>query len=408
VRDLAATIERWWRDGETVALATLVAVHGSAPRLPGAMLAVTRGGRLAGSVSGGCVESDVIRRAREVLDGSRGADVATYGIATETGLEVGLSCGGEIDVLIEPLVAGEAWQSLFRAFAEGRPTAVAVAIEPAVLRGRRLFVIGESHGAAHATAGPCDASRGGDRDEPQTIDSIAATSEGERSERPGGDRNRTEVVGSISAAIDGEVSERARALLRDGGSTLMSLPSEGADASVFVAGFPRAATLFIVGATHTAEPLCRMAKELGFDVTIVDPRSAFASAERFPAADRIVVEWPQRAFSELGLDESSYVVTLTHDPRFDLPALRAALRAQVRYVGAMGGRTTHAKRRGKLEAEGFDTDALDRIHGPIGLDVGARTPQETAVAIIAEMLAVRAGRDGKPLTQGRGPIHAAR
>jgi xanthine dehydrogenase accessory factor len=164
--------------------------------------------------------------------------------------------------------------------------------------------------------------------------------------------------------------------------------------------------MFIVGATHAAVPLCRMANELGFWVAVIDPRGAFVRPERFPEADQVVSAWPGPALEEAALDAGSFVVTLTHDPKVDLPALAQALASPAGYIGAMGSRRTHRERVARLREQGFDDDALARIRGPVGLDLGSRSPEETALAILAEMVAVRNRRDAKPLFEGRGRIHA--
>lgn len=358
MRDILAHLDGWRRENEEVALATVVRLRGSAPRLPGARLCVTRSGRMVGSVSGGCVESDVFERAMAVLRSGKPV-VATYGIADELGFQAGLSCGGSIDVLIEPFVASAAWQAVRGAVEHLRPAALAVALAPASLLGRKLAILGDG----------------------QTVD-------------------------SIDPAVDTAAAAEARRLLQRGGTRVLTYAWHGEEAQVFVEAFPPPLRLLIVGATHTAVALCRMAKSLGFRVSVVDPRSTFATQERFPDADELIREWPHDVVRQFSLDVYSYVVVLSHDPKFDVPALAQALQSDARYVGVIGSRGTHERRKAKLRDEGFEDADFERLRAPIGLDIGARTPEEIALAILAEMLAVRAGRDGRPLRERQRPIHA--
>ena len=378
MRDLLAELGRWRSAGEAIALATLVRVHRTAPRLPGARMAVTASGRIAGSVSGGCVEGDVAERARAVLASGRPA-LARYDIADELGLAVGLSCGGAIDVLIEPFAADAAWDALRAALDERRPAALCTALAPAALLGRRLAIVGADRDtSAPGTAGP---NRTADR--PDAL----------------------RVVGSIDPTLDGELAARATPLAGRGGTTELTIDGAPGAATVLVEGFPPAARLAIVGATHTAIALARLATEVGYHVIVVDPRGAFTTPERFPGVE-IVAAWPAEALAAIGLDAWTSVVTLTHDPKFDVPALAAALRSPAPYVGALGSRRTHAGRQERLRAEGFGADDLARIHAPIGLDLGGRAPAEIALAILAEMQAVRHGRAAGMLRARSTPIHA--
>jgi xanthine dehydrogenase accessory factor len=313
---------------------------------------------MAGSVSGGCVENDVFERAMQVLDGGQPV-VASYGIADELGFQVGLSCGGSIDVLIEPFTATEAWQALRQAVESQRPAALAIGLTPTSLLGRKLAVLGDD------TA-----------------------------------------VGSIDPSLDQQVAAEARRLLLEGGTRVLALPWRGEESTIYIEAFPPPLRLFIVGATHTAIALCRMAKGLGFRVSVIDARSTFASGERFPDADEVLRAWPDDVLDEATLDAYSYVVVLTHDPKFDLPTLARALRSGARYIGAMGSKDTHERRKAHLRQQGFTEADLARIRAPIGLDIGGRTPEEIALAILAEILAVRYGRDGRALGERRTAIHA--
>jgi xanthine dehydrogenase accessory factor len=356
MKEVLEEVDRWQRDAERVALATVVRVRGSAPRPPGARLWVTGSGRIAGSVSGGCVESDVVERAREVLDSGRPA-LVTYGIADEAGFQVGLSCGGSIDVLVEPFTGAGPWRTIRAALGERRPAALAVGLTPEALLGRMLAVSADG------------------------------------------------TVGSIDTRLDGPVAVESRSLLARGGTRVVSLPLGAAEATVFVEAFPPQLRLIIIGATHTAIALSRMARQLGFRVTVIDARSAFATSERFPDVDEIIRGWPDEALGRADLDGYTFVVILAHDPKFDVPALLRTLRSDVRYIGIIGSRSTHERRRQALLAEGVAAAELDRIRAPVGLDIGAQTPEEIALAILAEMLAVRSGRDGRPLKERQAPIH---
>jgi len=332
MKELAKDLERWHGRGEKVALATVVSARRSAPRPIGSKLAVSESGELAGSVSGGCVEGDVFGQAREVLAGLE-PRLLEYGISDEQAFEVGLPCGGDIEVF--------------------------VAEEDPALSARLLEVI----------------ERGG---------------------------RATQVV-----AIRGDrVGEQA--LLVEGGQgvgdpSLASLP----EGDLFVQQFGPPPRLVVVGAVDTAEALCATAKLIGWRTVVVDARGKFATPERLPSADEIVLEWPQEAFAQLGLDRDDAVVVLTHDEKFDQPALKGALESDAFYVGALGSRRTQTKRLEKLREAGVAEGSFDRILGPCGLDIGAESPAETALSVLAEIMAVRAGRGGGSLKDSKGAIHAA-
>ncbi|MFN8624778.1 MAG: XdhC/CoxI family protein [Candidatus Binatia bacterium] len=359
MREILTDLDRWSAAEEDIAMATLVRVRGSAPRLPGARLCVTRSGKMAGSVSGGCVENDVCDRAIDVLD-SRRPTIATYGIADELGFEIGLSCGGSLDVLIEPFVPDAVWQALRQAVDGQRPAVLCIGLAPAELLGRKLVVLA--------------------------------------------DRRRR---GSLAPELDEAVTAEALRLLSKGGTTAIDVPWHTHVATVFVESLPPPERLFVIGATHAAAALCRIAKGFGFQVTVVDARGTYATRERFPEADVLVRSQPGPVLASATLDPSSYIVVLTHDPKFDIPALTQALRSPARYIGVMGSRSTHARRRERLVEEGFGPADLARIRAPIGLDIGARTPEEMALSILAEMVAAKYGADGRALAAKHGAIHAA-
>ncbi len=341
IKEILPDLDLWLGRGEEIAIATVVRVQRSAPRPPGARLCVTRSGLMSGSVSGGCVEADVFERAMQVLDTGK-PEVAKYGIADELGFEVGLSCGGSIEVLIEPFSISAEWETL-RGCAENDRVAVnAVGLAPKPLLGRRLV----------------------------------------RS-----DSGQT--VGSVAPAIDGALVDEGESLLKAGGTRVVTLPWPGEDAQVYLEAFLPAPRLLVVGATHTAMSLCRLAAEVGFLVTIIDVRTALATSERFPDAKEIVHAWPEEALTQVPLDSYSSLVVLTHDPKFDVPALASGLRSEAQYIGAQGSRATHEGRRQQLRQQGFSNAELDRIRAPIGLDIGSRTPAELALSILAEVLAVQ-------------------
>ena len=350
MREVLADLERWLRRSERIALATLVDVRGSAPRLPGARFCVTGGGEVSGSVSGGCIEADLFEQAMEVLESDRPA-VVQYGISDELAFEVGLSCGGEIEVLVEPFRADGLWEMLRDALIERRGSVLAVGLTPGALTGRRLVVLDDGT-----------------------------------------------VAGSIHEDLDDAIAREARSLLESGGSRRRSFQAPDGECAVFLEAFRPPAHLYLLGAAFVAPPLARMASEAGFRVTVIDPRAAFATRERFPSADEVVVGWPDEALGRAALGPHSYIVMLLHDEKFDVPALLPALASDACYVGVLGSRRTHARRLDQLRGHGVGEAALARLRAPIGLDLGGREPAEIAISILAEMLAVRYGR-----TTGRPP-----
>ena len=346
MKEILGDIERWRRAGERFALATVVATRRSAPRPPGAKLAVSSGGELAGSVSGGCVENEVYGVAQEVLEGGE-PRLLTYGISDDQALEVGLPCGGEIDVFVE-----EADQELvdrLRRVIEDEGRAV-------------LFTVVEGNGL-------------GDR-------WLAVKGED------------TNAPPELAAEVDD--------LLRSGRSAV--LEHEGR--KVFAEVLEPPARLVVIGAVDTAEALCSAAKQLGWRTIVVDARAKFATPERIPSADELVVGWPDEALEQVAPDYATAVVVLTHEDRFDVPALQRALATEAFYIGALGSRRNQERRHERLLEAGVEEHELERISGPSGLDIGAVSPAETAVSILAEILARRAGRAGGPLQTAAGRIHA--
>jgi len=317
VRDLLPTLVRWQAAGRRVAIATVVERRGSAPRDPGASLALNDLGEIAGSVTGGCVEPSVIREAQEVLEGGE-PRLREYGIADDTAFEVGLACGGTVGILIAPLDMTIV-PALARAVENDRPAALTL-----VASGDRI--------GAH-----------------------------ELHEHP---------AGAVARLVEA------------GESALADLEGE----TVFVHALGPRPAMYVFGAIDHAAALARVGKLLGYRVTVCDARAAFVTPERFPEADELVVEWPDRFLRRAPVDAGSVICVLTHDEKFDVPALIAALETPAVYIGAMGSKVTTADREERLRAEGVDDAGLGRIHAPIGLAIGARSPEEVAVAIGAEIV----------------------
>ncbi len=356
MRELLETVREWQSEGATLGRAVVVRTFGSAPRPEGATLVVTADGRLAGSVSGGCVEG----AAFEEIQAARAAGVSRvirYGISDEQAWDVGLACGGTIDVLVEPYV---------------RPEVVAAA----GLRAGSVVVIPLPADAPPAEFGPHSPGAG---EPPGT--SLAVADDGSLAGTTG--------VPETDAAI----AQAARTLLARGGSATVT----AAGRQFFLEGYPAAPRLVIVGAVQVAMPLARMARELGYETVVVDGRAAFATPERFPDVDRLVVGWPDEVADEIGLGPNDAVAVLTHDVKFDEPAIVEGLRRGCRYVGAVGSKRTQADRRARLRAAGVTDAELARLRGPIGLDLGGRAPAETALAIMAEVVAERYGGSGVPM-----------
>jgi xanthine dehydrogenase accessory factor len=359
MRELLETLATWRRDGVDVGRAVVVRTFGSAPRPEGAVLLAGADGRIAGSVSGGCVEGaafEEIERARR--DGV--SRVIRYGISDEQAWDVGLACGGTIDVLVEPVV---------------RPEVVAAGVD--VEHGRAIVtpLPADSPGPAF---GPHEPGAG----EP-AAPSLVVGEDGSLS-------------GSLGdPALDAELVRSGLEALASGTSRTVELGGR----SLFVEAYPVRPRLVVVGAVQVAIPLVALARELGYETAVIDGRAAFATPERFPHADRLVVGWPDEVAEEIGLGPADAVAVLTHDVKFDEPAIVEALRRGCRYVGAVGSRKTQADRRERLLAAGVSADELARLRGPIGLDLGGRAPAETALAIMAEIVADRHAGTGRPMRE---------
>lgn len=342
MRQIAKELLAWRASGERVAIATVVRVTGSAPRPPGATLLAAPGARIAGSVSNGCVEADVYESALAVLE-SGAARVIRYGISDELAFTVGLSCGGQIDVLVEPVTVLH--EQVAAAVHAGRSAVLASVIAPDGRAGTR---------GAWIDGAPVEGS------DPALL--------------------------GLEAAV--------RDALRAGTSRAV----DSAGNVVFLAVVAAPPLVAIVGASDVAMSLARLASALGHRVVVADPRTALANRERFPDDVELVNAWPDEALGRLALDATAALVVLSHDEKFDHPALLAALRSSAGYIGAIGSRRTNEQRFAWLRAQGFGDADIARIHAPIGLDIGASGAEETALAIIAEIVAVRRGRTGGMLS----------
>jgi xanthine dehydrogenase accessory factor len=374
VRDVLDELLPWWRAGRPVGMATVTATFRSAPRLPGASMLVGPDGEAVGSVSGGCVEGAVYDVAQQVMR-DRTPVHQQYGVSDADALAVGLTCGGVLDVFVE-VVDEQSFPDLDEVAAdigEGRPVAVATIVghDAADRIGRRLVVRME-----------------GD-------------------ERP--------AQGSLgSARADDAVTADARGLLAQGTSATLHYGADGQrrgdEMAVFVASYAPKPRMLVFGAIDFAAAVARLGSFLGYHVTVCDARPVFATAARFPEADDVVVAWPHKYLAreaEAGrLDDRTVVCVLTHDPKFDIPLLEVALRLPpLAYIGAMGSRRTVDDRHARLRAAGLTEAEMGRLSSPTGLDLGARTPEETAVSIAAEIIALRWGGDGGRLNAASGPIH---
>ncbi|WP_406510549.1 XdhC family protein [Streptomyces sp. NBC_00212] len=370
--DLAGELRRWVEKGRDFAVATVVAVGGSAPRRPGAALAVDSAGTAIGSVSGGCVEGAVYELCGQALQDGRPVR-ERFGYSDEDAFAVGLTCGGVIEVLVTPVTAAapdrEVLCAALSAAAEGETAALARVVDgPGGLLGRALFVRSD------------------------------ASYEGTLGGRPESARTAADL---------------AHALLEAGrtGTFALECTDEGVDEgplTFFVESLVPPPRMIVFGAVDFASALVRTGKFLGYHVTLCDARPVFATRARFPEADEVVVDWPHRYLRRTGTDGRTVLCVLTHDAKFDVPLLEEALRLPVAYVGAMGSRRTHEDRERRLREVGVTEGELARLRSPIGLDLGARTPEETALSIAAEIIALREGGTGAPLTGARTPIHRDR
>lgn len=353
----------WLADGRRVVAATLVERIGSAPLDPGAEMVVDDLGRIEGTVTGGCVESDLLTVAEEVLAGGA-PRVVRYGVSDDDAFEVGLMCGGTVSVFVHELRQADrpVLEAIARARTAGEPVAVATLMSGAEA-GAKLAIL------------------------------------------PGG------VIGSTGIdLLDHNLEREARGLLETGASRIRTYGTGGEvmgdDLSVYVQSFEDPPEMVICGAIDFSIALARIANELGYRVTICDARSAFASGKRFSEVAEVVIDWPDRELRRREFGSRDAILVFTHDPKFDEPALTAALRSGAGYIGALGSRRTQASRMARLRELGISEKDLGRLSAPCGLDLGARTPEETAVSILAEIVAERTGRRGGRLAETTGQIHA--
>ena len=331
--DLLELAAAWRSEGRRVALATVVATWGSSPRPPGSQLLADDSGRFMGSVSGGCIEGEVVRRALEVIETGEPA-LLDFGIANEDAWSVGLSCGGRIQVFVEPVSRMKS--DVLSAILEAKRAKVPVALLTELRSGEQI-VVGRSVRWPY------------DTDE-----------------------------------IDSAAIRRSRELLAEDRSERF----DSASGPVFIQVFNPPFKLILVGAVHIAQPLARLGALAGYEILIIDPRGAFAEAERF-AGLSVDARWPDLALAEITADRRTALVTLTHDPKLDDPALDWALRSPASYIGALGSRKTHESRLDRLAQRGFSAADCARIHGPVGLSIGAATPAEIAISIMAQITQVR-------------------
>ena len=370
MKEILNDIDRWRAVGKRIAVARVIDVEGSGPRDAGAVMAVTEDGEVAGSVSGGCVEGAVVTEALDVLTAGSPGRVVTFGYSDDDAFAVGLTCGGTVHLFIQPLDT-QAFDALAEPLRNNKPVVVAtVCAGPAT--------------GANIVASP----------------SVHVGSFG----RPELDRV---VVRDIRGDLDAGRTE-TKHYGADGQITPDSL-ADAETLTVFVESFAPAPQMWIFGAVDFTAALARVAKVLGFRVTVCDAREMFATKKRFPMADEVLVTWPAAVFTERGetLGARDAVCILTHDPKFDVPAVQGALKTPVGYIGVMGSRKTIEKRMQRLAEVGITSDSdLARLLQPIGLDIGARTPEETAVSICAEIVSQRSGRSPVSLRDSNGPIHA--
>jgi xanthine dehydrogenase accessory factor len=365
VHDVLPAIVEAHRKGEAVGMATVIQTWKSAPQPPGAAMLVRGGGEVFGSVSGGCVEGALYEIATAAIE-SGTSSLETFGVSDEDAFEVGLTCGGTIEVFVEkvgPELRVE-FEALHAQVSRYKPVALVTVIESASVQATGHLVISDS-----------------------------------------------DVVGSLegTGALTEVVVADALGFLAAGKSGVLSYGPHGQrlgrDIAVFVNSIVPAPHMYIFGAADHAAALCTAGKLLGFRVTVVDARSIFSTRQRFPDADEVVVDWPHRWLASQTVDQRTVICVLTHDPKFDVPALQVAVHTDACYIGAMGSRKTHEDRIDRLMEAGLTSEQIGRIHAPIGLDLGARTPEETAVSIAAEIVRERWGGTARSLSETNGPIH---
>jgi xanthine dehydrogenase accessory factor len=340
MRDIVKDVDQWFKEGEPVALATVIHTWGSAPRQVGAKMALTQSGKITGSVSGGCVESAVFEAGVQSLRSGQ-PQLLKFGVADETAWQVGLACGGRIEVFVQAL--DPTFFDLWKArLLSNQPFSVISLINgPGRFLGKTMLV------------------------------------------------SQDNVQLSLDQELDESCIEKSRHTLAEGRSQSFELAWQSEPVRVFIEVVKPTPTLIMVGGVHIAIALTALAKTLGFQTLVIDPRRAFGNSARFPSVDRLIQSWPEEAFSQVDISSSDAVVMLTHDPKIDDPALKRVLNSPACYIGALGSRSTHEKRKRRLLADGVTPAQLERLYAPIGLDIGAETPEEIALAIMAEIVAAQ-------------------
>lgn len=371
MKDVYSQIDQWSKTGIRTAVARVVGLKGSGPRDPGATMVMNDRGEVVGSVSGGCVEGAVVLEGEALLAGHRAPGVVSFGYSDDDAFAVGLTCGGTISIfldIVEPS-PNETWGAIVSALRSNEPIALATVIAKAIDEG------------------------------PTVGESLIVKLNGDHS-LSFSDRNLARVV-----------TRDAKAFLEAGVTTTRHYGAGGEanrdDLEVFIESFVPAPRLIIFGAVDFTAALAAAGKLLGYHVTVCDAREVFSTPARFPMADEVVCDWPQRYLESIvvPLTPRDAVCVLTHDMKFDVPAIVSALNSEVGYLGAMGSRKTHEKRIERLREAGVGEEGIERVMAPIGIDLGARTPEETAIAICAEMIATRTGRSVPSLRDGTGSIH---
>jgi xanthine dehydrogenase accessory factor len=360
MRELLDQIDTWRRQGKRVALATIVSVEGSTPRQVGTAMALTQDGDFAGSVSGGCIESDVFEHALEVIDTGM-PKLVTYGFSEDMAFEIGLACGGAMHIFIERLdaLAMPLYSRLAETMRAQVPVGEVTIIDAPTAVGGKMLVFPDGTREGGLGLGGLDAHIADD-----ALQNLQVS------------RSETRRYTLDTDMLESESQDEERVV------------------QVFIKSHVPSPTLFIVGAGHASIPLASMAGLTGFHVVLIDARAALATRERFPHVDELVVEWPHEALAHRSITDSTYVAVLTHDAKFEEPLLPLLLRSEARYIGVIGSRSTQAARRDRLRAQGFVDRDLQRLRGPIGLDIGAVTPEEIALSIMAEIVARRHDRPG--------------
>ena len=396
MRDILNKVTKWWEAGETFGLATVVSTYRSAPRDPGAALAVSPDGEVTGSVSGGCVEGAVYELSMDVSQTGNPV-LQTYGVSDDDAFAVGLTCGGILDIFVEPVDQARFPElgDIAAAVERGEPVAVATVIDgPGQVGARRVIwgrVAPDQMNADQTNTGQINTGQTGSD---ESDDGWHAGASG--------------TLGS-GARLDAAVDDDVRGMLAQGLTGIRRYGAHGErrgdELSVFVNAFAPPPRMLVFGAIDFAAAVARVGKFLGYHVTVCDARQVFATKSRFPDADEVIVEWPHRFLAGTSIDSRTVICVLTHDPKFDVPLLEVALRTPAGYIGAMGSRRTHEDRIERLREVGLTEAELARLRSPIGLDLGARTPEETAVSIAAELIQLRWGGSGQPLTATEGRIH---